>query len=84
MSCSKSSVLYQNRHCYQEDFDEVLFKVTNQNGFSFLKMQKDLFIKPDNIQIDLLMIYFSKLICLNTCPLKVWFLKSLQNLIIFI
>ena len=84
MSCSKSSVLYQNRHCYQEDFDEVLFKVTNQNGFSFLKMQKDLFIKPDNIQIVYSNDLFFKADLSEYLSSKGLVLENSSNLIFFI
>ena len=53
MIYSKSSVLYQNRHCYQ-NYVDILFKFTsdikNNNGCSFLKVKKDLFLKLDKDQ----------------------------------
>ena len=45
MSCDQLPVLYQNRHCYQEDIDEIVFKnnYLSYNGFddfSLFKIKK--------------------------------------------
>ena len=47
MSCDQLPILYQNRHCYQEDVDEIIFK---NNGFSYYKGLEGLsFFKMEKI-----------------------------------
>ena len=31
--CDQYSVLYQNRYCYQEDVDVIIFKINSDTGY---------------------------------------------------